>query len=87
MILDKLYEAMMSATGEDLVGLSKAYAELQKAAYGSKGKDRVIEQSDPENNAIRVILITSPQLPTKEKEPIPSKPSWVQAEVVSENSR
>jgi len=84
-ILDKLFEAMMSATGEDLVGLSKAYAELQKAAYGTKGKDRVIEASDPENNAVKVILITTPQLPSKEVVTSPSKPSFVDAEIISTN--
>ena len=89
-ILDKIYEAMMSATGEDLVGLSKAYAELQKAAYGTKGKDRIIEKADPEGTEIRVILI--PPLPVnhpaKEERPTtPLRPSFIQAEVVSTNPR
>ena len=81
-ILDKIFDAMMSATGEDLVGLSKAYAELQKAAYGTKGKDRVIEAADPENNAIRVIVINAPSVPAKDETPAPSKPAFIDAEVV-----
>jgi hypothetical protein len=91
MLLDKIYETMMAATGEELIGLSRAYAELQKAAYGAKGKEKVIEQSDPVNNQIRVILVQPPDnLMFKEvkKEIVqPTKPSFIDAEIVSTNPR
>ena len=79
---EALYQAVISASPEDLVGMTKALEAFNKFAFGSKGVDRVVEQSDPESNAIRVILITSPTLPTKEEKPLPSKPSWIDAEVV-----
>lgn len=87
-ILQKFYDAMMNATAEELVGLSKAYAELQRAAYGSKGKDNLIEQTDPDSNKVRFVIITQPDLPNKEFKreiPTPTKPSWIDAEIVSTN--
>jgi hypothetical protein len=88
MILSHIYDTMLSAGSEELVGLAKAYAELQRSAFGSRGKDRLLEASDPDNNRVKVILVQPPVLITDVPKPeikVPSRPSWIDAEIISTN--
>ena len=96
---EKIYEAVLKGGQEELVGMTKALEFLEKAAFGSKGKDREIEKSDESNTQIKMVLVQPLCLGESELKKrliaaeteldrvrkAPRKPSWIEAEVVSTN--
>ena len=87
---DALYKAVLNASPEDLVGMSKAIEAFEKFAFGSKGKDRVVEHSDPQSNAVKIILVNAPTLVNnepKKETPQPLRPSFIDAEIIEEGAR
>ena len=86
---DHLYDCILKASPEDLVGMTKAIEAFEKMAYGSKAKDRITEEA--KDYGVRVIVVPMPVLsnPTIDNPQIstPVRPSFADAEVVYTNPR
>ena len=78
---EALFEAVLKAKDDPscLLAAAKTVETLDKMAHGSKTRDRMMEQVDPESNKVRVILISHPTLINEVPRPdikVPSKPSF-----------
>jgi hypothetical protein len=82
-MVNALYENILKASPEDLVGQAKAIELFEKMAFGSKAKDKAVDEANPMRGI--TVIITQPPLAYKEQTATPTRPSFVDAEVVSTN--